>query len=56
MITKTTTTNTAAITNKEIGTLNTILTSYFAETLLRKSNTAILLAMTGSKKAGIKDN
>ena len=48
--------HTAAITNNEIGTLNTILTSYFAETVFRKSNTAILLATKGRTKAGIKDN
>jgi hypothetical protein len=55
MITKTTT-NTAVIINNENGIMNTILTSYFAETLFRKPNTAFLLAMKGSTKAGTKDN
>jgi hypothetical protein len=52
----TTTTNPADIINNEIGILNTILTSYFAETLFGNSNTINLLAMKGSTKAGTKDN
>jgi hypothetical protein len=54
--TTTTATNPADIINNEIGILDTILTSYFSETLFGHSNTTNLLAMKGSTKADTRDN